>query len=105
MKEVLESHQLDYELAWKLNGKPFLTNAGILTAATIESIDEICGYEAQLSTAGGTSDGRFIVKMSKELIELGPVNKTIHKINESVSVSDLAQLVKIYQRLLEKLVL
>ena len=102
---VLENHQLDYELAWKLNGEPFLTKSGALISATLESIAEVCGYESQLSTAGGTSDGRFIAKMGTELIELGPVNKTIHKVNEAVSVSELAQLVEVYQRILEKLVL
>lgn len=102
---ILNNHQLNYELAWKLNGEPFLTKSGTLTSATMESIAEVCGYDSQLSTTGGTSDGRFIAKISPQLIELGPVNKTIHKIDESVSVSDLAQLVNIYQRILEKLVL
>ncbi len=101
---IFVNHQLDYELAWKLNGEQFLTKTGMLISATLDSIKEICGYQAQLSTAGGTSDGRFIAKMGTEVIELGPVNKTIHKINESVSVSDLSKLVDIYQRLLEKLV-
>ena len=101
---VLDNHQLDYELAWKLNGEPFLTKSGSLISATMECIEEVCGFQSQLSTAGGTSDGRFISKMSKELIELGPVNKTIHKVNESVSISDLAQLTDIYQLLLEKLI-
>jgi len=103
--EVLESHQLDYELAWKLNGEPFLTRSGTLISATMESIKEVCEFESQLSTAGGTSDGRFIAKMGAEIIELGPVNKTIHKINECVSVSDLARLVTIYQDILKKLLL
>jgi len=101
--DVLESHQLDYELAWKLNGEPFLTKAGALISATKESIEEICEYQSELSTAGGTSDGRFIAKMGAEIVELGPVNKTIHKINECVSISDLAKLVNVYQRILEKL--
>lgn len=105
VNEVLNNHQVDYELAWKLNGEPFLTEPGILTKATKETIKEICGYSAELSTSGGTSDGRFLTKMSNELIELGPINKTIHKLDECVSVSDLTQLVTIYQRLLEKLIL
>ncbi|RLA04393.1 MAG: succinyl-diaminopimelate desuccinylase [Gammaproteobacteria bacterium] len=103
--EVLDNHQLDYELAWKLNGEPFLTKAGLLIEATNESIQDVCGYTGQLSTAGGTSDGRFIAKMGVEIIELGPVNETIHKTNECVNVNHLRQLVDIYQGILEKLVL
>jgi succinyl-diaminopimelate desuccinylase len=98
-------NDLSYELKWKLNGEPFLTKAGKLVDATLESIEDVCGYSSELSTAGGTSDGRFIAKMGIEVIELGPINKTIHKINEAVAVSELQQLVKIYQRLLEKLIL
>jgi len=103
--DVLDNHQLDYELAWKLNGEPFLTKSGKLISATLESVAAVCDYPAQLSTAGGTSDGRFIAKMDTEIVELGPVNKTIHKIDESVSVSELSELVDIYQSVLERLVL
>lgn len=104
VSEVLDKHQLDYELAWKLNGEPFITPSGILIDATKDSVESVCGYRPELSTAGGTSDGRFIAKMASEVIELGPVNKTIHKINESISVSQLSQLVEVYQKILEKLV-
>ena len=91
---------LDYQLDWNLSGKPFLTRPGELTLTAQQAIREVTGQESQLSTSGGTSDGRFIAPTGAQVIELGPVNETIHKVNECVSVSDLDQLSLIYQRIL-----
>jgi len=102
---ILKQHQLDYELQWHLSGEPFLTERGPLVEATVTSIREITGIEAQLSTAGGTSDGRFIAPHGCQVVELGPVNATIHKVNENASVEDIDALEKIYRRILEKLLL
>ncbi|PHS73096.1 MAG: succinyl-diaminopimelate desuccinylase [Porticoccus sp.] len=100
---ILKQHQLDYELQWHLSGQPFLTERGPLVEATVTSIREITGIEAQLSTAGGTSDGRFIAPHGCQVVELGPVNATIHKVNECATVEDIDALEKIYRRILEKL--
>lgn len=100
---ILKQHQLDYELQWHLSGQPFLTEEGPLVEAAVTSIREITGIEAQLSTAGGTSDGRFIAPHGCQVVELGPVNATIHKVNECASVDDIEILQKIYRRILEKL--
>ena len=100
---ILKQHQLDYELQWHLSGQPFLTEQGPLVEATVASILDITGIEAQLSTAGGTSDGRFIAPHGCQVVELGPVNATIHKVNECASVEDIDALEKIYRRILEKL--
>ncbi|WP_438957978.1 succinyl-diaminopimelate desuccinylase [Porticoccus sp.] len=102
---ILKQHQLDYELQWHLSGQPFLTEQGPLVEAAVSSIREITGIETQLSTAGGTSDGRFIAPHGCQVVELGPVNATIHKVNESASVEDIDALEKIYRRILEKLLL
>jgi succinyl-diaminopimelate desuccinylase len=103
--ELLERHALQYELAWNLSGEPFLTASGELVAATQAAIHEITGYPTQLSTAGGTSDGRFIAPSGTQVIELGPCNATIHKVNECVDIQALDQLSLIYERLMEKLLL
>jgi len=100
---ILKQHRLDYELQWHLSGQPFLTEQGPLVEAAVSSIREITGIETQLSTAGGTSDGRFIAPHGCQVVELGPVNATIHKVNESASVEDIDALEKIYRRILEKL--
>lgn len=100
---ILKRHRLDYELQWHLSGQPFLTEQGPLVEAAVSSIREITGIETQLSTAGGTSDGRFIAPHGCQVVELGPVNATIHKVNESASVEDIDALEKIYRRILEKL--
>jgi succinyl-diaminopimelate desuccinylase len=99
--KILDNHHLNYTLNWKLSGEPFLTAPGILVDAVQSAVQEITGTRAQLSTDGGTSDGRFIAPTGAEVIELGPVNSTIHKVNECVSVHDLDTLSLIYQRLLE----
>jgi succinyl-diaminopimelate desuccinylase len=102
---ILKQHQLDYELQWHLSGQPFLTEEGPLVEAAVNSIREITGLETQLSTAGGTSDGRFIAPHGCQVVELGPVNATIHKVNECASVEDIDTLEKIYRRILEKLLI
>ncbi len=100
---VLNRYNLDHTLDWRLSGKPFLTPAGELVEAARESIREITGVQTELSTSGGTSDGRFIAPMGAQVLELGPVNATIHQVNECVSVQALDQLADIYRRILEKL--
>ena len=102
---ILDEHGLDYELQWHLSGQPFLTPPGELVNAALESVKDVTGRDAQLSTAGGTSDGRFIAPAGAQVVELGPINATIHKLNEEVMVQDLPQLALIYRRLIEKLLL
>jgi succinyl-diaminopimelate desuccinylase len=101
---ILEEHGLDFEIKWSLSGEPFLTEKGLLIDAAIATLRTITGHEVILSTGGGTSDGRFIAPYGIELIELGLVNKTIHKVNERVRVEDLAVLTTIYTSLLSRLV-
>ena len=101
--ELLERHGLQYDIIWTLGAKPFLTGRGALVDATLSAIREETGIEAELSTNGGTSDGRFIAEICPQVIEIGPVNATIHKINECVEVAALPQLSAIYRRILEKL--
>ena len=101
--DILDSHQLDYELNWKLNGEPFLTPEGNLLTAAKNVIKETCNIETQALASGGTSDGRFIAKTGAEVVEIGPVNKTIHQINECVNINDLRKLVDIYYGVLKHL--
>ena len=102
-EEVLNRHGLDYELDWTVGGLPFLTRPGGLVAAVQEAIRAETGLQTQLSTTGGTSDGRFISQICPQVIELGPVNATIHKIDEHVRVADIEPLKNIYRRVLENL--
>jgi succinyl-diaminopimelate desuccinylase len=102
---VLERHGLRYTLQWKLSGKPFLTEVGELVEATRTAIRDVSGLDTQLSTSGGTSDGRFIAPTGAQVIELGPVNATIHKLNECVAVADLDSLAAQYRRILECLLI
>lgn len=102
-EDILRRHGLNYELNWNLSGLPFLTPEGALVEATVSSIRDITGLETELSTAGGTSDGRFIAPHGSQVIELGPINATIHKVDECVCITDLEALSAIYQRILEKL--
>ncbi|CAM4170503.1 succinyl-diaminopimelate desuccinylase [Pseudoalteromonas byunsanensis] len=101
--EVLKSHGLDYELDWIVNGLPFLTEPGPLLDVTLSAIEEITGVTSTPETSGGTSDGRFIAQTGCKVIELGPINATIHQLNECVSIEDLDNLALIYERILEKL--
>lgn len=104
-EEIFNRHSRDYELTWQLSGNPFLTPEGALVKAARDSIREVMGIESTLSTGGGTSDGRFIAPTGAQVVELGPVNSTIHKVNECVEVAELERLTQIYQRMLEKLLL
>jgi len=100
---ILDRHQLEYDLAWSVSGKPFSTPRGALVNALAAAIRETTGVETELSTTGGTSDGRFIAGICREVVELGPVNESIHKLNEHVEVAAIDQLKEIYRRALEKL--
>jgi succinyl-diaminopimelate desuccinylase len=103
LEAVLKKHALDYELDWTLGGEPFLTTPGALVAAVQASIQAETGITTELSTTGGTSDGRFIAKICPQLIEFGPINASIHKIDEHVLVSSLDPLKNIYKGVLERL--
>lgn len=100
---ILDAHGLDYTLDWKLSGQAFLTQEGRLVDAAVASILDVTGIETELSTAGGTSDGRFIAPMGTQVVELGPVNASIHQVDENVNIADLDILTNIYQTLLAKL--
>ena len=102
-ESVLQRHGLNYTLNWKLSGHPFLTPRGDLVNAAVAAINQVTGRDTELSTSGGTSDGRFIAPTGAQVVELGPVNKTIHQINECVSANDLDTLTDIYEQLLKKL--
>jgi succinyl-diaminopimelate desuccinylase len=103
VQSVLDAHALEYDIDWVFNGLPFLTGEGPLLDATRDAIFEITAIETDPQTTGGTSDGRFIAPTGAQVIELGPVNATIHKVNECVKTSDLVLLTDCYQRILEKL--
>ncbi|CAB3794877.1 succinyl-diaminopimelate desuccinylase [Pararobbsia alpina] len=101
---ILNAHGLDYTIAWTLGGEPFLTPRGDLSAALSGAIHDELGIEPALSTTGGTSDGRFIAKICPEVIEFGPPNATIHKIDEHIELAFVEPLKNVYRRVLEKLV-
>jgi len=103
--EILNRHGLDYDLQWTLSGNPYLTSRGNLVEAINNAVKRIVGIEPQLSTSGGISDGRFIADICPQVVEFGPVNASIHKLNECVEIDDLEQLSKIYQLTLENLLL
>lgn len=103
VRAILEKHNIKYNIEWNLSGNPFLTEKGELVAATQKAIKTVAGYETELSTAGGTSDGRFIAPTGAQVIELGPLNKTIHQVDENVSIKDLDQLSTMYSKILENL--
>lgn len=100
---ILERHGLDVDIAWTLGARPFVTRRGALVDAAVAAIAEETGVASELSTTGGTSDGRFLAEISAEVIEIGPINASIHKIDEQVELADLPALAGIYRRLLEKL--
>ena len=103
--EILDKHQLEYKLDWSLSGKPFLTPKGDLVDAISNSISKVMNISPQLSTSGGTSDGRFIADICPQVVEFGPINASIHKINECVEVADIEKLSEIYQVTIENLLL
>jgi succinyl-diaminopimelate desuccinylase len=102
---IIDAHEFDYELNWHLSGEPFLTEPGELIDAVCEAAREQTGSSPELSTAGGTSDGRFISPAGADVVELGPVSASIHKIDEHVREQDVAALSQMYQRILELLLL
>jgi succinyl-diaminopimelate desuccinylase len=104
VEDILKKHQLNYEISWNQAGEPFLTPQGTLCHALSKAIVEEVGIEPQLSTTGGTSDGRFIAKICPQVVEFGPINESIHKVNENVNLADIESLKNIYLRTLEKLV-
>ena len=97
---ILQKHNVEYDLEWVLSGRPFLTSGGSLIDAIQHSVKKVTGYEPELSTSGGTSDGRFIAPTGTHVVELGPSNATIHKINECVNAEDLNLLTDVYQQIL-----
>ncbi len=100
---ILDKHGVDYHIDWKLSGHPFLTAESDLVTAAVSSIRRITGRETTLSTTGGTSDGRFIAPTGAQVLELGPVNKTIHQVNECVAIADLDTLTALYEDILQQL--
>jgi succinyl-diaminopimelate desuccinylase len=103
VEAILNEHNIEYEINWALSGQAFLTEQGELVAAAQKAIKDVCGYETELSTAGGTSDGRFIAPTGAQVVELGPLNATIHQVNECVSVNDLETLSAVYEKMLVNL--
>ena len=105
VEAILNRHGLRYELAWRLSGAPFLTSGNRLVDATRSAILAVTGIETRADTGGGTSDGRFIAPTGAEIVEIGPLNGTIHKINENVPVADIEPLSAIYEKIMENLLL
>ncbi|MGQ6546125.1 succinyl-diaminopimelate desuccinylase [Serratia sp. IR-2025] len=104
VQELLDRHNLNYSIDWWLSGQPFLTARGDLVDAVVNAVEHYAELTPQLLTTGGTSDGRFIAQMGAQVVELGPVNATIHKVNECVHAADLQLLSRMYQRIMEQLV-
>lgn len=103
VQDLLDKYELDWDIDWVLSGNPFLTAEGELVAASQAAIKAITGLETELSTSGGTSDGRFIAPTGAQVVELGPVNATIHKVNERVKVKDLDTLSDLYENIMARL--
>ncbi len=103
LEAVLHDHELDYRLTWSLSAMPFLTPGGRLVEALNAAIGDVVGVQPELSTTGGTSDGRFIVTICPQVVEMGPVNASIHQIDERIALDDMEALSRIYQRTLEEL--
>jgi succinyl-diaminopimelate desuccinylase len=104
VRAILDRGGFEYQLDWRLSGNPFLTSRGELIEAAQDAVKEVTGIETELSTAGGTSDGRFIAPTGAQVLELGAVNATIHQVNECVGVDELDQLSALYRRILDLLV-
>jgi succinyl-diaminopimelate desuccinylase len=102
---ILDLGGLTYDIEWSLSGEPFLTEPGALLNAVTESIEATTGCVPEVSTGGGTSDGRFIAPSGAQVVEVGHVNETIHQINERVKLADIPQLTKIYEGILERLLI
>lgn len=101
---MFDKHGLDYELTWTVHGQPYLTEPGTLSNALQTAIRDVTGVAAELSTTGGTSDGRFIAQWCPQVVEFGPINATIHKLNECVALADIPKLSAIYRKTLENLI-
>ena len=103
MHGILDRHGVEYELDWSYDGRPFLTQRGDLVDVLTRAIKTVTGVDADISTTGGTSDGRFIVDVCPQVVEFGPINATIHKVNECIALRDLTVLPRIYGKVLEYL--
>ncbi|MFK7963709.1 MAG: succinyl-diaminopimelate desuccinylase [Burkholderiaceae bacterium] len=101
--EILNRHELEFDLTWRLSGNPFLTEPGALSNALQAAVKEVTGTDAELSTTGGTSDGRFIATLCEQVVEFGPCNASIHKVNEHVRIADLMPLKAVYRQTMERL--
>jgi succinyl-diaminopimelate desuccinylase len=102
---ILDRHGLNYDLDWRYDGRPYITRRGDLVDAVGRAIETVMGLETKLSTTGGTSDGRFIADICQQVVEVGPTNATIHKVNECIRLEELAVLPKIYQQILVNLLI
>jgi len=100
-EEICSGQIFTQRLEWRLAGQPFVSEPGRLVAAVSAAVNHECGYRPELSTAGGTSDGRFIAPTGAEVVELGPVNASIHQVNERVAVADLSALSRVYEKILQ----
>lgn len=100
---ILSQHRLDYRIEWELSGEPYVTGSGELLDATQEAVKAVTGKSPQVSTSGGTSDGRFIAKQGAQVVEVGPVNESIHQANEWIDIDELETLADIYENILERL--
>ncbi len=102
-EKILNKHQLDYDINWEHSGEPYLTETGVLVNSLSDAINQVSGIKPIVSTTGGTSDGRFISKICDQVVEFGPINKSIHKINENVNVDDIETLKDIYKLTISKI--
>jgi succinyl-diaminopimelate desuccinylase len=104
LEAIVARHGVEHDIVWTLGGEPFLSAPGALSEALAQAIRRHTGVEAELSTTGGTSDGRFIARICEELVEFGPINASIHKIDEHVEIASLEVLKNVYRATLERLV-
>jgi len=100
---ILDKSEIDYDISWHLSGEPFLTGPGVLIDAVVDAVKQLAGSAPELSTGGGTSDGRFIAPAGAQVVELGPVNASIHKVNEHVNVEDVPRLAEMYRQIMRNL--
>ena len=103
VEDILESLKINYDITWKSAGEPFITKEGILSKAVIDSIKEETSIIAKPSTSGGTSDGRFVAPYGVDVVEFGPINETIHKVNECIEITDISKLENIYYNISKKI--